>query len=222
MSLHIKFGANLTPISLQEQKAKIKQLKTQLKSINNEGSSIVDYVLKIKKVVDSLDAIGAHVSIEENVEVILDGLPEDYCHLITTVLSRTVPYLVDKLEALLMAHEERLEKYKKKNDVALVQANLAHTTLNDGKKPQLESGGRLKVLEKEEVVEGLLEEEDQVGTLEVGHNVSFVGSLVILCGNVTTDLINPFPIQMTTISNPLLLHHLSITLVHSKLNLEHT
>ena len=129
MSLHIKFGANLTPISLQEQKAKIKQLKTQLKSINNEGSSIVDYVLKIKKVVDSLDAVGAHVSIEENVEVILDGLPEDYCHLITTVLSRTVPYLVDKLEPLLMAHEERLEKYKKKKMMWPSCKQILHTLL---------------------------------------------------------------------------------------------
>ena len=106
-------------------KAKIKQLKTQLKSIKKEGSSIADYVLKIKKVVDSLDAVGAPVSIEEHIEVILDGLPEGCCHLITTVLSRTVPYSVDELEALLMAHEERLGKYKK-NDVALVQANLAH------------------------------------------------------------------------------------------------
>ena len=91
-------------------KAKIKQLKTQLKSIKKEGSSVADYVLKIKKVVDSLDAVGAPVSIEEHIEVILDGLPEDYCHLFTTVLSRTVPYLVDELEALLTAHEERLEK----------------------------------------------------------------------------------------------------------------
>ena len=106
--------------------------------------------------------------------------------------------------------------------MALVQANLAHTTLNDGKKSQLESGGRLKVLEKEEVVEGLSEEEDQVGTLEAGHNVSFLGKLVILYGNVSTDLTNPFPIQVETINNPLLLHHLSITLVHNKLSLEHT
>ena len=85
-----------------------------MKSIKKEGSSVANYVLKVKKVVDLLDAIGAPISTEEHVEVILDGLPEDYCHLITTVLSRTTPYSVDELEALLMAHEERLERYKKK------------------------------------------------------------------------------------------------------------
>ena len=38
-----------------------------------------------------------------------------------------------------MAHEERLEKYKK-SDLSLIQAHLAHISLNDGKKPK--NGGR--------------------------------------------------------------------------------
>ena len=40
-----------------------------------------------------------------------------------------------------MAHEERLERYKK-SDVSLVQANLAQATLNDVKEPPLDNGGR--------------------------------------------------------------------------------
>ena len=84
-------------------KVMIKQLKTQLKSIKKQGVSASKYVLKIKKVANYLAVVGAPISTNDHVEGILDGLNEEYSSLITTVLSRSNPFLVDGSKALLMA-----------------------------------------------------------------------------------------------------------------------
>ena len=78
----------------------------------------------INKVVDSLAIVGSPVSVEDHIEVILDGLNEDYASFITTVISRVQPFSVNELEALLMAQEEMLERFKK-SKTSLVQANVS-------------------------------------------------------------------------------------------------
>ena len=117
----------------------MRQLKIQLKSIKEEGNSASKYLLKIKKIVDSLAAIGAPISTEEQIEVILDGLNEDYNTLITAILARSQPFSINELKALLMAQEEMLERFKK-YDIGLVQANLAQSTIQDQKNTQQNSG----------------------------------------------------------------------------------
>jgi histone deacetylase 1/2 len=104
-------------------KARIKQLKIQLRGIR-KTSSISLYLLEIKKIVDTLAAIGSPLSAEEHVDAIFDGLPEEYDGFVTSVLSRTKPYFVLQIEALLMAQEECLEKHKRHEGSSL-QANLA-------------------------------------------------------------------------------------------------
>lgn len=101
-----------------------------------------EYVLKVKKITDALAAIGASVSTDDHIEAILDGLGEEYTALVIAVLSKSDSYIVDKLEALLMAMEERIEK-SHRSDLSLVQANLAQTILQDGvQKNAQENGGR--------------------------------------------------------------------------------
>ena len=78
----------------------------------------------INKVVDSLTIVGSPVSVDDHIEVILDGLNEDYASFITTVISRVQPFSVNELEALLMAQEEMLERFKK-SETSLVQANVS-------------------------------------------------------------------------------------------------
>lgn len=84
-------------------RAKIKQLKTQLKEIKKQGLPALEYLLKIKKVVDSLVVVGSPLSVDDHIEVIIYGLNEDYATFITTVLSRLVPFLISEIEASLMA-----------------------------------------------------------------------------------------------------------------------
>ena len=63
--LHTYFAANT--------RVQIKKFRLRLKNPKNERS-VTTYLLDIKKIVDLLVAIGAHTSVEDHVETILDGL----------------------------------------------------------------------------------------------------------------------------------------------------
>ena len=90
--------------------AKTRQLKNKLSNTRKEGS-VSSYLLEIKKVVDSLISVGAPLSDHDHVEAILEGLTEEYSSFITSITSREKPISVAQLEALLMAQEERIEKF---------------------------------------------------------------------------------------------------------------
>ena len=50
------------------------------------------------------------MSTKDHVESVLDGLPSDYESFVTSVTLRNDDFSVEKIEALLMAHESRVEK----------------------------------------------------------------------------------------------------------------
>jgi len=75
------------------------------------------YILDIKKLVDSLAAIGSPLSNADHIEAILDGLPDDYNGFVMSILLRIEPYTIEEIEALFLAHEERLEKHKQTDNV---------------------------------------------------------------------------------------------------------
>ena len=89
-------------------RAKVHQLKTQLKNIK-KTSSMNLYLLEIKKCVDQLIAVGAQIGTEEHIEAILDGLPSNYSPIVTSFISRLDPYSIEEMEALLLAVEARVE-----------------------------------------------------------------------------------------------------------------
>jgi len=57
-----------------------------------KDQNITTYLLDIKNLVDLLAVIGSPITQEEHIEVILDGLFEDYDNFITSVTSRLDPY----------------------------------------------------------------------------------------------------------------------------------
>ena len=86
----------------------------------------------MKKIVDSLAAVSASIMVEGHVEIILLGFNEDYNVFITSIVSRTQPYLVVEIEALLMDQEDRIERFRKV-DLDLVQANVPQLNVDDKK-----------------------------------------------------------------------------------------
>jgi len=90
-------------------RAQINKFRLRLKT-PKQDCSVSAYLLEIKTAVDSLAAIGAPVSIEDQIEAILDGLSEDYDSFVTSIMSRSEPYTINEIEALLLAQEERLAK----------------------------------------------------------------------------------------------------------------
>ena len=140
---------------------KVRQLKNNVGNTKKEGS-ISDYLLEIKKIIDALISVGATVNDSDHVEAILNGFLEEYSSFITTMISRPVPIIVGELEALLMAQEELIEKYRK-ND-GIVQANVAQFQPQQkfnarDQQPTFQQNSRGQTLEAEMVVD-LAEEVD--------------------------------------------------------------
>ncbi|XP_072086240.1 uncharacterized protein [Arachis hypogaea] len=108
-------------------KLKIKQLKAQLKSIKKQGQTASDYILKIKNVTDSLAALGNPLSKEEHVEVLLEGLYEEYQNLLLTVNAKPEIYSLVEVEYLIMSHDDIIEKFKK-NGSGILQDNLTQNS----------------------------------------------------------------------------------------------
>jgi len=105
---------------------KVKKLKIQLKTIKKE-KSVNEYLFEIKKIVDSLASIGVKISESNRIDVILDGLLDEFDSFVTAITSCLDSYSVVDIEALLLAQEERFEKHKK-NDSQFMQANIATTS----------------------------------------------------------------------------------------------
>jgi len=102
-------------------RATIKKLCLLLRTPKNYRT-VANYLFDIKKTVDSLSAFGASISNVEHIDVILNGLSEEYDDFIIAVLSRSDPYTADELEFLLLAQEERFEKHKLIQN-SVIQAN---------------------------------------------------------------------------------------------------
>ena len=96
--------------------------------------SMNSYLLDLKKIIDQLAVVGAPITTEEYIKIILDGLPTDYNPLMTSIIFRLDPYSIDEMEALLLGVEARIEKchsdLSSSNLYALVQAHVAQHNSN--------------------------------------------------------------------------------------------
>lgn len=82
-----------------QSRAKINQLKTQLKTTKKTGS-VNDFLLNIKRIVDTLAAVGAPINVEDHIEAIFNGLSCEYDPFITSVMTRIEPYSVEDIGGL--------------------------------------------------------------------------------------------------------------------------
>jgi len=62
--------------------------------------------------VDTLAVIRIFISTDEHIEVLLDGLSDEYDAFITVVLAHVDLYTVEEIEALLLSQKEHLKKFK--------------------------------------------------------------------------------------------------------------
>lgn len=91
-------------------------------------------MLKVKSYVDSLEAIRYLISTNEHLDVILEGLPQDYETTVALINNHFDPLDIEEVEALLFSHESRLLKYCRFVVDAtgnLTQANLASSSTYD-------------------------------------------------------------------------------------------
>lgn len=82
----------------------------------------------MQAIVDALTAVGDAVSPHEHMDVILEGLPEEYESTISLISSKSGLLTIDEVATWLLAHQARLEKFQKK---AIALANTAEATIFD-------------------------------------------------------------------------------------------
>nr|GLL33824.1 uncharacterized protein LOC109154184 [Ipomoea trifida] len=83
----------------------IKQLKDQLKNIIKGGSTVIEYMHHIKRVVDELVILGKPMEHEDITDKILDGLDSDYQSVINAVNGRDSIISFEKLHEKLINKE---------------------------------------------------------------------------------------------------------------------
>ena len=70
-----------------------------------------EFLLKIKAISDSLASVGGLILPQEHIDAILKGLPQDYHSVIFVIESKFEPFLIEEVDAMLLAHEARLQKF---------------------------------------------------------------------------------------------------------------
>lgn len=94
---------------------------------------ISEFVLRVKALVDALYSIGDPVYTQEQMNVILEGLPEEYDSLINLLSTRYESSDLDELEALILAQEVRFDHYRQSASHTIATVNVANmaTSPND-------------------------------------------------------------------------------------------
>jgi histone deacetylase 1/2 len=109
-------------------RAKARQLRVELRATTLENSTVQEYLLRIRLIVDNLASIGDPIPLNQHLDVILEGLPPEFNSVISVVESRFDSIDMDEVEALLLAHEARLQKSKKKTIDDAASINIAQQT----------------------------------------------------------------------------------------------
>ncbi|CAJ2659451.1 unnamed protein product [Trifolium pratense] len=106
-------------------KSRARQLRSELKNTKKHSRTVNEYLLRIKSIVNSLIVIGDVVSEREQVEVILEGLTEEFNPFVMMVYSRSDTPKVEDIEALLLLQESQFEKFRQELANPSVSANVA-------------------------------------------------------------------------------------------------
>lgn len=82
----------------------------QLQTMKKGGETMVEYLLKMKGIIDALVSIG-HISKNDQILLVLVGLCLEYDSFVVFITSRSESLKFEDVATLLMAHETRLEQH---------------------------------------------------------------------------------------------------------------
>jgi histone deacetylase 1/2 len=110
----------------KQTRARARHLRVELRAHTLAGSTVKEFLLRVRKTVDELTSIGDPIPVQHHIDVILEGLPSDYAPVISVIESRFDLLDLDEVEVLLIAHELRLNKFKKQTVSDVASLNLTH------------------------------------------------------------------------------------------------
>ena len=98
-----------------QSRAQSAQLRSELKTITKGSKTMAEYLRRIKTIVNALISIGEPVSFRDHLEVIFDGLPDEFSVLCTIISSQSLVHSISEVEAMIMTHEARLDRTKRRH-----------------------------------------------------------------------------------------------------------
>lgn len=98
----------------KQTRARASQLRVELRVIVLDNFSVQDYLQNIHTIVYALASIGDPIPCSHHIDVFLEGLFVDYTSVVLVIESKFGLMGLDEVEILLLAHELRLSKFKKK------------------------------------------------------------------------------------------------------------
>ncbi|KAK0577492.1 hypothetical protein LWI29_033906 [Acer saccharum] len=86
------------------------QLKLQLQTLKKGGSSMSEYLMKKKSIMDALAYIGTALTTDDKIMYILNGLGAEYDSFVIPITSMpgNYNYSLPEISALLLTHEARI------------------------------------------------------------------------------------------------------------------
>ncbi|KAL5742268.1 hypothetical protein ACOSP7_029000 [Xanthoceras sorbifolium] len=93
-----------------QSKANVMQLKLQLQTLRKDGSTMSEYLIKNKSLIDSLAFAGYTMSNDDKLMSILSGLGSYYNPFIISITSVPHSYSIAEITSLLLTHEARMDQ----------------------------------------------------------------------------------------------------------------
>jgi hypothetical protein len=87
------------------------QIQMQLTTLQKGDLTAAEYFRKMKRLADTLAAIGKRLEDEEFISYLLRGLPSDYDSLVTSITTRPDAYTISDVYAHLLSYEARQDQY---------------------------------------------------------------------------------------------------------------
>ena len=84
---------------------------------------MIEFIMKIKSLSDSLAAIGEPVSDPDQTMNLLAGLGSDYNAVVTSISTRDTQLSLDDVHSLLLTFENRLEQHNFVDETGIMFAN---------------------------------------------------------------------------------------------------
>ncbi|KAK0607846.1 hypothetical protein LWI29_021486 [Acer saccharum] len=106
-----------------QSRANVMQLKLQLQTLKKSGSTMTEYLIKKKSIMDSLAYSGYILSEDDKIMYILGRLRAEYDSFVIPITSMSNTYSIPKITALLMTHEARIEQHTQTDVVSVNMAS---------------------------------------------------------------------------------------------------
>lgn len=107
---------------------KSRQLHSKLNSITKCEKSIYEYLARVQRIIDILESIDDPVSHRDQLEVILEGFPDEFNVLASIIQYRATLCPIVKAQSMHLDHEAKLEKSKKSTLTRPMSVNIMQTT----------------------------------------------------------------------------------------------